>query len=214
MMLTYRHWFWDFDGTLFNTYPRICRAFQKSLADAGIFEDTATIYPVIKRSLEIAAVTYAAAHGITPQTLLDGYHLHSEEEDLSTMRPYPGMKDLLARIRDRGGRNYLYTHRGDSVFKALKHEGMEALFTDMVTSLDGFPAKPAPDALRYLLRKHSLDPADCVMAGDRTIDLEAGLNAGINAVCVDPDGLCPPLPGIPVFRSYAELSAALDQEGP
>ena len=37
--MKYRHLIWDFDGTLFDTYPRICRAYQKALADAGIAEE-------------------------------------------------------------------------------------------------------------------------------------------------------------------------------
>ena len=70
--MRFRHWFWDFDGTLFNTYPRICRAFQKSLADAGIFEEISAIYPIIKQSLNTAAESFGTANHVPPQALLDG----------------------------------------------------------------------------------------------------------------------------------------------
>ena len=210
--MKYRHWFWDFDGTLFNTYPRISRAFQKSLADAGIFEDVSVILPMLKQTLEKTAETFAQSRGVEKQVLLDGYHRHSEEEDESTMQPYPGMMDYLKAVIAAGGKNYLYTHRGESVFAALKREGLEPLFTDMVTSLDGFPGKPAPDALLHLLKKHSLDPESCVMVGDRPIDIHAGLNAGISAICMDPDGLCPQIPGVPVFHSYEQLSEWLEKD--
>ena len=56
-----------------------------------------------------------------------------------------------------------------------------------MTSLDGFPSKPAPDALNYLVQKHGLKKAECVMVGDRDIDLDAGKNAGIGCVLFDPD---------------------------
>ena len=207
--MMYRHWFWDFDGTLFNTYPRICRALQKSLADAGIFEDEAAIMPYLKQSLETAARHFAPRGPATVEQLVAGYRLHSEEEDLSTMQPFPGMKAFLTQVVCHGGRNYIYTHRGESLFKALKNEQMEPLFTDIVTSLDGFPAKPAPDALLHLLKKHRLDPDDCVMVGDRVIDLNAGINAGMHALCVDPDGFFDPGPSIPLFRDYASLSEAV-----
>ena len=209
--MKYRHWFWDFDGTLFNTYPRICRALQKSLADAGIFEDVDVIMPVLKVTLETAAKHFAEPHGIDAQKILEGYHLHSEEEDMSTMRAYPGMHDFLVAVKSLGGANYLYTHRGESVFKALKSENLEALFSDMVTGLDGFPPKPAPDALKYLIVKHHLNPSECVMVGDRVIDLRAGLNSNMNAICLDPDGFCPPLENVPVFHDYSSLRTWIDE---
>ena len=126
------------------------------------------------------------------------------------MLPYPGMRAFLVHVTQLGGLNYLYTHRGESVFKALDHEDLNRLFSDMVTSLDGFPAKPAPDALLYLISKHSLCPDDCVMVGDRVIDLEAGQNAGMHALCMDPDGYCPPLDGVPAFRDYQALTQYID----
>ena len=210
-MMKYRHWFWDFDGTLFNTYPRICRAFQKSLADAGIFEETADILPRLKQSLETATKAYGTRFNVPPEVLLAGYHRHSEEEGLETMQPYPGMKAFLQLVIDQGGFNYLYTHRGESLFKALKNEDIEGCFIDIVTSLDGFPGKPAPDALLFMMNKHGLNPMECVMVGDRTIDLYAGLNAGMNAICLDPDGFCPPVDGVPVYHSYKDITGAFEE---
>ena len=72
--------------------------------------------------------------------------------------------------------------------KWLNHDGLSDLFSDAVTRLDGFPAKPAPDALRYLIQKHRLDLSRCVMVGDRDIDLDAAKNAGIACALFDPDG--------------------------
>ena len=207
--MKYRHWFWDFDGTLFNTYPRICRALQKSLADAGIFEETSVIMPYLKQSLETAARHFGDEKGVGTDVLLEGYHRHSEEEGPSTIRPFPGARDFLCDVISSGGKNYLYTHRGESVFKALERERFSELFCDMVTSLDGFPSKPAPDALLFLMNKHSLDPDECVMVGDRLIDLGSGINARMHAICVDPDGFCPPQEGIPLVHDYAALSKML-----
>ena len=33
----------------------------------------------------------------------------------------------------------------------------------------------------------------------------AGINAGMNALCVDPDGYCVPMDGVPVFHDYQTL---------
>ncbi|MBO4836470.1 MAG: HAD hydrolase-like protein, partial [Clostridia bacterium] len=45
-------------------------------------------------------------------------------------------------------------------------------------------------ALLYLVRKHDLDPKRCIMVGDRVLDVEAGLNAGMCGALFDPDDFC------------------------
>ena len=54
-------------------------------------------------------------------------------------------------------------------------------------SLLQFPAKPAPDALLNLMARRSLEPAQCLMLGDRSIDVEAARNAGIAGCLFDPE---------------------------
>ena len=64
-------------------------------------------------------------------------------------------------------------------------------FSDFIVRNDGFADKPAPDALLYLLDKHHIDPQDAVMIGDRGIDVQAGLNAGIATILFDPSAFYP-----------------------
>ena len=78
-----------------------------------------------------------------------------------------------------------------------------------MTSLDGFPAKPAPDALNFLIQKHGLDRAQCVMLGDRDIDLDAGKNAGIACALFDPEGFYPDYDTPWRFSDMAALRRAL-----
>ena len=125
---------------------------------------------------------------------------------------YPGARDVLETVCRLGGCNYLYTHRGASLEGYLQKDGIEALFADRITSLDAFPRKPAPDALNHLIEKHGLSRGDCVMIGDRTIDLDAGKNAGIACALFDPDGLCPGYDTPWQFRTMVELKAALCTE--
>ena len=63
----------------------------------------------------------------------------------------------------------------------------KANFTGFVTRENGFPMKPAPDAIRYLLDEFQLDPAETIMIGDREIDILSGKNAGIHT-CLFTDG--------------------------
>ena len=91
----------------------------------------------------------------------------------------------------------------------LEQDGLWSLFSDGVTSEDGFPHKPAPDALRCLLARNAIDPTEAAMVGDRDIDIEAGNNAGIRGVLFDPDGFYPGLRADLRAGSMAELTRLL-----
>ena len=189
--MIYRHFFWDFDGTLYDTYGRITRACVNALQDLGAAASFDEVYPVVKRSLDTCYRVFAAPLGVSKETFLERYHAYSESEGPESIRPYPGVREALQAVIDHGGKNYLYTHRGGSAARWLDYDHLSTLFSDWVTSQDGFPAKPAPDALNHLAQKHGLRKAECIMLGDRDIDLDAGKNAGMACALFDPDHLYP-----------------------
>ena len=190
--MKYRHFFWDFDGTLYDTYGRITRACLKGLQDLGISAPFDEVYALDKRTLEECARVFSARYpSVTVQDVMDAYYRHSEEESIDAVQLYPGVRDALRRVIDGGGANYLFTHRGESTFKFLKRDRLEDLFADMVTSLDGFARKPSPEGLNHLVRKHGLDVRQCIMLGDRDIDLDAGKNAGMACALFDPENFYP-----------------------
>lgn len=206
--MQYRHFFWDFDGTLYDTYGRITRAAQYALADLGLPVSCGEVYQHVKRSLHTVYLTYAQPHAITEETFMKAYRSHSETEGPESMALYAGARAFLETVIANGGRNYLYTHRGyDSAFAALNRDGITPLFHDFVTSKDGFPSKPAPDALLHLTARHSLQMDACIMMGDRDIDLEAAKNAGMAACLFDPDDFYAGYPTPLRFFSFPEMQA-------
>ena len=207
--MRYRHFFWDFDGTLYDTYGRITRATVNALHALGAAAGFDTVYPAAKRSLNTSYLTFAAPLGVSREAFLAQYHAFSEREGPESIRPYPGAAEVLHGVLAGGGRNYLYTHRGETAEQWLRYDGLWELFADRITALDGFPGKPAPDALNHLIRKHGLDRADCVMIGDRDIDLDAGKNAGIACALFDPEGYYPDYDVPWRFKSMEELIQAL-----
>ena len=75
--------------------------------------------------------------------------------------------------------------------------------------------KPSPRFIVESIARHRLDPTHSWMIGDRESDIQAGLNAGINAaaVCSGKHDLAGwrnfAPPGIPVFSSLVEFVATL-----
>ena len=187
--LLFHHYLWDFDGTLFNTYPHMTRAMQRALAECGCEPPYEEIFFWMKRSVTQAIQHFQDAFPNLEAlgNLGERYQRHETEDSQELVQPYEGIPQLLRDLQARGGVHYLYTHRGASAFLHLKAFQMDGLFLDAVTAEDHFPSKPAPDAIQYLLQKHRIPSREAVMMGDRDIDVLAGQNAGIAGFLFDPN---------------------------
>lgn len=206
--MAYRHFIWDFDGTLYDTYQSIISAAGLALDDMGIpYPDQGDLIRMAKSTLRGAFVQLAGKDRV--EDLLARYFIHAGEKGITDFAPYPGGQEALEMVVDAGGANYLYTHRNHQAVEALERDGLAHLFRDFITSEDGFPGKPAPDALLWLLARHGLVPGDCVMIGDREIDLAAGKNAGIASALFDPAGYLPGLPAAYRFTSLPSIPGQL-----
>ena len=169
-----KNYIWDFDGMLFDSYPHITAAFVKMMNDFGKNVD----YDRAKALLEIS---FGEAYDYYSTTDEQKARFGEYEHDFlmePIALPFPNTAETLKKVREKGGRNYLYTHRGESTFYYLKKYGLYDLFEDFVTSQNGFPAKPAPDAVSHIVAKHKLNKDETVMIGDREIDVMSGKNAG------------------------------------
>ena len=188
--LPFAHYLWDFDGTLFDTYPKIAASLQAAFADFGHTVSYDEVLALCKRSLRHALNTLMSRFqtAATFDQLKDRYRYHEGGYSQENAAPlYPGMITLLEEIVRRGGKHYLYTHRGISALKYLKGCGISHLFTDNITGADGYASKPAPDAVLALINKHHMPTGRVVMVGDRDIDVEASQNAGAFGCFFDPD---------------------------
>ena len=207
--MLFKHWFWDFDGTLYDTYPLVVEDFAKALQDAGLFADIQGLLAQVKTTLYGAALTHAKGDEKLADWLLDRYQFYAGARTNEELRPYPLAGDMLKAVTENGGFNYLYTHRDMSAVAALTNDHLWQYFSGRVTKEDGFPYKPKPDALNHLLGLHRLDKAQCCMVGDRDIDLDAAKNAGIAPVLFDPDGFYSHYDTPYRFASYQDMLQVL-----
>ncbi len=178
---------WDFDGTLFDTYPRMASAFHQALHKLGVEESMDRVMLRIKRSVSGAAEVYAKEQGLSREAIMDAYHQIEHALPTGDMQPYDGMDCLIRDAWLKGCRHFLYTHRNSGSLEALRLHGMLDCFSGFITKEDPFPLKPAPDAILSILHRFDLNPDECLMLGDRDIDVEAGHNAGIAGCLYDPE---------------------------
>lgn len=176
---------WDFDGTLFDTYPAIAEAFKKALKESGIEQTEEEILNQVRISMTHAINYYRDNFSIDAKDLAGKYAKHEGEIDVAKVSPFPNAAEICREIVDKGGRNYIITHRGKSIFKFLEHHNMTHLFAEVVTKEFGFRRKPDPEAFEYLLDKFSINKEYALMVGDRELDLTGAKNAGIKSCLFD-----------------------------
>lgn len=203
---------WDFDGTLFNTYPNTIGILMKIIEENG----KKASYEELDRLAKVSI-------GKTLQYCRDTYGLIDRDIEEFTRRelgskpqvskPYEGAFELCRDIKAAGGQNFIYTHRGTEALGYLDYYGFSEFFTEVVTCENGFASKPSPEAVEYLLNKYSLDRSRTMMVGDRIIDIMSGKNAGTAACYFDSDGRAEEMPADYTVTSLNELRNVLFGNG-
>lgn len=183
-----RHFFWDFDGTVMDTYPLMSRSAVRAAASLGLTVTQDKALQLMKNNLTFCLETLAQEAGVSPAEMTRAFREEEERHGWEGVAPMPGMDQALRLIRERGGRHYLFTHRDRGALDMLEKTGLLDCFDDFVTREDGFARKPEPDGLLHLMQKHGLSPDQCVMIGDRPLDTASGRSAGMLSCMFDPDG--------------------------
>ncbi|GBG96340.1 HAD family hydrolase [Lactococcus termiticola] len=185
--MDYKNYIWDLGGTLLDNYESSSHAFAAALwetAERVVMHEE--VYQALKISTEHAVETYASD---VPGFL--AVYKRLEAETLEQPILFKGAKEVLEAVKTAGGKNFMISHRNRQVLDILKKSGISEFFTEVVTSDNGFPRKPDPSSLNYLLDKYQLLPAETVVIGDRSLDIEAGVAAGIDGIFFDAESSHP-----------------------
>ncbi len=175
---------WDFDGTLFDTYSAITKAFQQTLLDNyEVDKNAAYIYDLCKIDTKHCASVLAKETSIDAQDILNDARHNYDRISNAEQRPFPHVRDVCEKVRTQGGTNFIVTHRDrKSLMKHLEQHNFDSLFTEIITRDDPFPEKPSSASFSHLLERHRLSKHHTIGIGDRDIDILAANRAGINAV--------------------------------
>ena len=190
--MRYQQLFWDFDGTLVNTYPGMVQAFGEALVACGVndFEiDEEDIYRTMRQhSLGRAYQRFTAEFRVDRNRLTKIYEQLAAPL-LNETTAFAGAADLLAAITAAGGRNFLLTHRDHHALDRLTALNLNQFFSGYVTKDDAYPRKPDPTSLLALCEQYDVDKQTAIMIGDRNLDVAAGHRAGMAGALFDPEHL-------------------------
>ena len=169
---------WDFDGTLFDTYPLMADSLRRAMLEEGHDVPVQDIRARMAVTLSDAVAHYKSTLGITEDTM-ERYRHVMYAQGWRAARPFAGAEDVCARVCREGGHNHLCTHLGVTARKYMEAWGLDRYFSVYVTDEDGLPRKPAPDMVRRVLETTGRPAQEFWMIGDRELDILAAQAAGV-----------------------------------
>ena len=206
-----KHIIWDFDGTLFDSYPGMVNAFLRALKKYEIEAEYDEVLKLFLNS-EKTAVQYYQNQFLLGEEITEVYQDEKSHIDLSNMLPFPYAKEVCQRIKEAGRYNYILTHRGSTTYDILRKNGMVELFTEIVTKDNQFARKPDPEAIYYLLDKYQIHPKEAMIVGDREIEILLGQKAKVKTCFYESGNREPELQADYRVKSLEEVLTILNIE--
>ncbi|WP_195217988.1 HAD-IA family hydrolase [Turicibacter sanguinis] len=206
-----KHIIWDFDGTLFDSYPGMVNAFLRALKKYEIEAEYDEVLKLFLNS-EKTAVQYYQNQFLLGEELTEVYQDEKSHIDLSNMLPFPYAKEVCQKIKEAGRYNYILTHRGSTTYDILRKNGMVELFTEIVTKDNQFARKPDPEAIYYLLDKYQIHPKEAMIVGDREIEILLGQKAKVKTCFYESGNREPELQADYRVKSLEEVLTILNIE--
>lgn len=96
---------------------------------------------------------------------------------------YPSVRKVLEFFKDR--KQAVITNKPEDFSrKILQGLGIDSYFFRVLGGDQGFPKKPAPEAVLEILGSVQVSPHEAVFVGDSATDVETGRNAGVKTLAV------------------------------
>lgn len=181
----YRGILLDLDGTLVDSNDAHAKAWHKAMAENG----HEVAYDEIRRLIGMGG------DNLLPALL--GFEKESElgtrisdrrgeifkEEHLPHLRPFPGVRALMERMREAGLRLVVATSAPEKELGPLVDiAGIGDLLEARTSSDDAESSKPDPDIVLAALGELGLAPEEALMLGDTPYDIAAAGRAGVGVL--------------------------------
>ena len=181
----------DLDGTLLNTLQDLCNSTNAALTQFGY--PTRTLDEVRSFVGNGVKLLILRALGIEKpedcpdfDKVFDAFRAHYAVHSNDCTCAYPGIMELLAKMKEAGAPMAIVSNKLDPAVKQLN----EIYFKDFISvaigenEAAGVKKKPAPDTVYAALRELGVSAEDAVYVGDSEVDIATAKNAGIPCISV------------------------------
>lgn len=177
----------DMDGTVLNTLDDLHDAVNTALRQFDLPERSADQVRAAlgngSRYLIEHSVPGGTPSALTEQVLAFYGPWYTAHSRIRT-RPYPGITELMRRLRSAGLRLAIISNKPDSAVPALAEEHFPGLLELAVGEREGVRRKPAPDMIFQAVNGLGLPLRRCLYVGDSEVDIATARAAGIDCVSV------------------------------
>ena len=177
----------DIDGTLVDSNDAHARAWVQALAEAGVAVEFAAVRRLIGKGGDklLPEVSGIDAESDEGKAVSKRRGEIFRKEYLPGLKPFPGVKQLLARMKQAGLDLAVASSSKKDQLKALLEVcGADEFIEASTSSDDAENSKPDPDIVRAALRRLGRPPEEVILLGDTPYDVEAAHRAGIRVVAV------------------------------
>ena len=176
----------DLDGTLLNTLEDLMDSVNYGLELHGrpriSIEQTRRfvgngVAKLVERSSPQADAKEQAE-------ILEKFRYYYDKHSKDKTRPYEGILDMLKQLKDNGVKLAIVSNKIDSAVGPLAEEYFPGLIDVTIGETEDIPKKPAPDMIYKALSKLGVEKHEAVFIGDSDVDVETGLNSGMDMITV------------------------------
>lgn len=172
----------DLDGTLLDSLSLVLQALGHALAPYGP-APTMQIFPRLGGPPErfIRELVADPRHvPVVVERMAEFHRTHGHR-----LKPFPGVRPMLERLRARGVPLGLWTGRDrHSADWLLGQHGLAGFFGAIVCGDDLPTHKPDPEGLRRILDRLGTTPGEALLVGDSDVDVLGGTACGVATLLI------------------------------
>lgn len=177
----------DIDGTLLDSNDAHARAWVTAFADHGYVVPFDKVRALIGKGGDklMPELTGLDPESDDAKRISDSRARIFRERELRSLKPTPGARALLERLRAAGLELVVATSaQEDEVTALLTQAGIADLIKAAASSDDAERSKPDPDIIQAALRKAGRQASQSAMLGDTPYDVEAAIGARVPIVAL------------------------------
>lgn len=178
----------DLDGTILNTLEDLRDSLNYALDRMGFPERSLEevrnfVGNGIRKLIERALPQGGDDKTVEEMLVLhrDYYQVHCADKT----RPYDGISEMLAKLKQRGIQLAVLSNKPDYAVKILCDKYFPGIFDKAYGFREGIERKPSPEAVFALLEEFGVPREKAVYVGDSEVDVQTAKNAGLDMMIVE-----------------------------
>ncbi|MBO7501583.1 MAG: HAD family hydrolase [Paludibacteraceae bacterium] len=192
----YRCYIFDLDGTLLNTIADLGAACNHALAACGHPQHPVEVVEkmvgnginaLLLRAMPEKYKTAVQDFNNLPQEtetellrLRKAFIPYYDQHCFDRTAPYPGIVDLLQRLKAEGAFLAVASNKYQSATEAIVSHCFPDMFDVVLGEREGIPRKPDPQIVYDILNRVGVSKSDTLYIGDSLVDISTARNAGLD----------------------------------